>query len=63
MYKSICHECRPGQSIENELCWIQYKPSGRNYYKLNFSDDLQELRRKPQKISAFHYFPNLYKAR
>lgn len=63
VYKSIRPGYRAGEPTVSELRWIQYEPTGKIYYKLNFTDDLQELPRRPQSVKIFNSFPNLYQSR
>lgn len=63
VYKSIRPGHRPGDPIVNELGWIQYKPTGLIYYKINFEDDLQPLPTRSKHVTNFNSFPKLYQSR
>ena len=46
-----------------DLRVIQYCPHGTILFKCNFNDDLQEVPRRPKKLSGNIVFPKLYKER
>ena len=63
LYDSI----RPGRNTNDptvtDLRVIQYCPDGKILYKCNFSDVLQEMPRRPKKLSGNVQFPKLYTER
>lgn len=62
-YSSI----RPGNKVNDptvaNICHLLYTPQGIIYYKLDFLDDLQQLPRRPRKITTVMEYPNLYSSR